>query len=278
MNETQKIILNIYIEIKKICERHSIPFFAIGGTCIGAVRHNGFIPWDDDLDIAVPIQHFDKLLELCKNELPDNLKVYRCDDIRHYRYIFAKIHDINTTAIEKCEINYPDAHKGIWVDIMPISSFPDNDNKKNIFSKKLGLYLKMNFIRRYPFSEMDSWKKRIIWLLIRPLCIFTNYSYYSDKWIKMLRNYPLGCSNVTGYTWWNYSDNLVFPMDCFKSAVNIDFESTTIPCPVGYDAYLTIQFGDYMKIPPKSEQQQHNLEILNTSESYTNHLNNSRQI
>ena len=125
MNDTQKVILDIFACISNICNKNGIRYFASGGTCLGAVRHQGFIPWDDDLDIAIPIQDYDKIWKIAQKELPHHLKIYKEDDIRHYRYIFGKIHNENTTFIEKSEIKYPESYKGIFVDIMPISSIPD---------------------------------------------------------------------------------------------------------------------------------------------------------
>ena len=112
MTETQKVILSIFKEISGICARHNIPYFAIGGTCIGAVRHQGFIPWDDDLDIAVPIEHFDFLLDCLRKEIPSDLYVIDSHDHMHYHYVWAKVCDKNTTFIEKSEYRYKDAYKG----------------------------------------------------------------------------------------------------------------------------------------------------------------------
>ncbi len=268
MNDIQSVILDIFSSIQKICKKHNITYYAIGGTCIGAVRHKGFIPWDDDLDIAIPIQDFDRFLNIAEKELPNYLKVYRCENIIHYRYIFAKIHNVNTTFIEHADADYPDAQKGIWVDIMPISSIPSDAKKQKRFYRNLNWYLIMNYIRRYPLHEMVSWKKKLMWLVIRPLCLFTNYTYFSKKWLDMLRENPLGSSELTGYTWWNHRSNLTFPMSAFNDTIEVPFEDITISCPIDFDTYLTIQFGDYMKIPPKEEQQQHHVEYVNVKTSY----------
>ena len=106
MNSLQNEILNIFKSIKEIFERNGIDYFAIGGTCIGAVRHNGFIPWDDDLDIAVPIEQFDNMLNVLKKELPSELALYTCHNRKHYRYIFVKVINTKTTFIEKSEAGF----------------------------------------------------------------------------------------------------------------------------------------------------------------------------
>ena len=78
MNVIQERIFEIFLEIKKICEKNNIKYFAIGGTCIGAVRHKGFIPWDDDLDVAIPIEKFTEFKYFAERELPSFLKIYTC--------------------------------------------------------------------------------------------------------------------------------------------------------------------------------------------------------
>ena len=145
MTDLQKRILDIFREVRDILDRNGITYFAIGGTCIGAVRHGGFIPWDDDLDIAVPIEQFGRMLDLLKAELPPHLELYTGAERKHYRYIFVKVTDNRTTFIEKTEIGYPDAYKGVFIDIMPISGvLPDKR-----FYSRIKRYFSMNVRRRF---------------------------------------------------------------------------------------------------------------------------------
>ena len=148
MTQVQESILDIFGYVHDLCEKHNIPYFSVGGTCLGAVRHHGFIPWDDDIDIAIPIQYYDNFLEIAEKELPDHLKVFRCDRVKHYKQIFVKVHNINTTFIEDDTLAYPDAHTGIWVDVMPISSIPSEKFKERLFYFRMKYYYKMNWIRR----------------------------------------------------------------------------------------------------------------------------------
>ena len=269
MNAIQEKILDIYKLVGDLCDKHDIPFYAIGGTCIGAVRHKGFIPWDDDLDIAIPIQDFDRFWDVAEKELPEYLNIYTCKNKRKYRYIFGKIHNINTTFIEESEIGYPDAYKGIFVDIMPIASIPDNPTDKKAFHKKILLYSKMNYIRRYPYKGMDTIKKKIIWIMMRPLCLFTKFDFFSEKWLALLRKYPLGSSSLTGYTWWDTNfEKLTFPMEDFAESLELPFEDTIINCPIKYDDYLTRQFGDYMKLPPVDQREPHMVNVIDSNLSY----------
>lgn len=268
MNEIQEKILEIFKEVKKICQNNNITYFAIGGTAIGAVRHKGFIPWDDDLDIAVPIQDYDRFLECARRELPEHMKVYTCSEVEHYQYVFAKIHNTDTAFIELGDKEYPDAYKGIFVDVMPMAAVPDDPKQLEAFKKKLSQYYSLNAARRYPFSKMTSPKKKAVWLAMRPLTPFIGFDYYSEKWLSLLRKYPLGSTGHTGYTWNFKIKRLVFPKEYFASSVELPFEDTTIAMPVEYEKYLEFQFGDYMKLPPEDERAPHHVETISTVRSY----------
>ena len=268
MNDTQKVILDIFACISNICKKNGIRYFAIGGTCLGAVRHQGFIPWDDDLDIAIPIQEYDKFWKIAHKELPHHLKIYKEDDIRHYRYIFGKIHNENTTFIEKSEIEYPESYKGIFVDIMPISSIPDARIERKGFYNKIRKYHKLNILRRYNFSEMVSIKEKLLWLLLFPSRFLLKTNYWSNKWLKMLSKYPLGSTSLTGYTWSIQAERLTFPINDFKDVVELPFENITISCPKEYDDYLARQFGNYMELPPVDKRAPHHVENISTTKSY----------
>ena len=271
MNDIQEVILDIYRVVENLCTKHDIPFYAVGGTCIGAIRHHGFIPWDDDLDIAIPIQYYDQFWDIAEKELPHHLKVYTCENVRNYRYIFGKIHNRNTTFIEKSELGYHDAYKGVFIDIMPLSSIPDDEYKREKFYEKLLKYSQLNYIRRYPYRGMDTLKRKIAWIMMRPLCLVISSDYYSEKWLNMLRDNPLGSSSLTGYTWSTQVRRLTFPMIDFESTVNLPFEDTIIKCPVNYHDYLTIQFGDYMKLPPEDQRAPHHTETIDINKSYINY-------
>ena len=268
MNEIQSTILSIYKQVSAICDKHGIPFYAIGGTCIGAVRHKGFIPWDDDLDIAIPIQHFDRFWEVAEAELPEYLRIYTSENTRRYRYIFGKIHNIYTAFIEASEVEYPDAYKGIFVDIMPISSVPDDETARERFFRKIQMYSKLNYVRRFPYKGMGTAKKKIAWLLMRPLCVFTKPDHFSEKWLNMLRQVPFGNTKLTGYTWFDQIRKLTFPMKDFQDFVEVPFEDTTIKCPADYHDYLTIQFGDYMELPPMDQRTAHHTDTIDINKSY----------
>lgn len=271
MNNLQKRIIDIYKEVAHIFNKNGIDYFAIGGTCIGAVRHKGFIPWDDDLDIAVPIEQFDVMINTLKRELPDYLKVYECRDRRHYRYIFIKVIDVQTTFIEKSELKYSDAYKGVYIDIMPLGGVKPN----KWFYFKIKKYWTLNVYKRV-FDAYGNIFRRIAACLIHFIPV--KYNYYSGRYIQFLKRNSFADSDYVGYVWNPHIDRLTFEKKWFSSFVDLPFEDTTIRCPMDYDEYLKKQFGDYMTLPPENERIGHHFALIKLDVPYQYYVNNPKKV
>ena len=261
MTSVQTVILQIFKEIDSICKKNDILYYAVGGTCIGAIRHGGFIPWDDDLDIAIPIEDYDRFLKIAEKELPNYLYIYSSNDIEHYHYCWAKICDSRTTFLEKRQYCYKDSYKGVFVDIMPISGVPTNRIKREYFIKKLRLLSSLNNIRRFPVL---LFYRKVLKVFLRAF----PFNTFSKKYINALKKYPFADSEYTGYTWSTNLNKLIFPTSWFAEGQRIPFEDTTINCPLKYHEYLSYQFGDYMTPPPIEKQETHD-GIIDLSKSFT---------
>lgn len=274
MNDLQKEILKVFKEVKKICDKHNLRYYAIGGTCIGAARHKGFIPWDDDLDIAMPYKDYLKFYEIAKRELSEQYDVYMLQERKSTYYTFMKVHDKSTTFIEKTEFGYPDAYKGVFVDIMPMNGVPGNESLKNKHVQKLRNYLRLNSYRRMYAFENKVQHNPVKVLYAKLVHVLGPYDYWSKKWEKAILQYDFDESENTGYTWSpNFSQKLVFSKEWFQESVDLPFEDTTIRCPVGYDKMLTKQFGDYMTPPPKEKQIGHHFAVIDFENSYEKYNN-----
>ena len=236
MNPLQKTILDIFKVVRTICHNNGIPFYAIGGTAIGAVRHGGFIPWDDDLDIAVPIEHFDRLIDTLRRELPPHLYVLTPGDYRHNHCLWIKVCNRDTTFIEKAEEAFPDAYKGVFVDIMPISGIPDEGAARERFYRRLKRLGTLNEMIR--FSTTASGRNSFpVRLLSQCLRLFQPFRFFSDRYFSTLKTLPLGRSRWTGYVWSTGSvERLTFPAEWFSGVKELPFEDTTMDCPAEVDA------------------------------------------
>lgn len=268
MNKVQKVIFNIFLQIAEVLNSANIDYYAVGGTCLGAVRHKGFIPWDDDIDIAIKIEDFDRALELLAKTLPDYYSVRFFPGHSHYTIMHAKVIDERTTFIEESEYKYKDAYKGCFVDIMPLSGVPNGYISRKLFCKRISAYRIFNQIRRLDWDTIDTKAKKIIHPLFRKFDWLIPEDYYSRKWYNLLRKHPFNESDYVGYVWWWELERLIYKREVFGKPTPYKFEESTISCPEDAEALLKQQFNNYMMIPPKEKQYGHYVGTVDLEHSY----------
>lgn len=252
-NEAERLhemLLSIYVEIKKICDENNLRYFAVGGTCIGAVRHNGIIPWDDDVDIAMPREDYEKFIEIAKEKLPSHLEVFDVTSCLHNENVFAKVHNVNTTCVGKDNVIYKDRYTGAFVDIMPLDGLPNNKFLRSIHMKKLKFLLIANTKVRFPYSRCSSFGGKLMYFLMWPVKKLRSPYYIYNKYLKLLKKYKFDESEYFCYAWDKYMKQFVFKKEWFDGSVTFKFNNTEIPCPIDYDSYMKKEFGNYMELPP----------------------------
>lgn len=254
LSPLQQKILELYKEIKVILDRHHLRYYALGGTCIGAVRHRGFIPWDDDLDIMLPDRDYYRFLEICQTELPRHLELILSYERPHCSSLEAKVHDKRTTLIENHELCHPDEYKGVFIDIFKMTGAPEDENERRKFCKKLVMYKRFNEKRRLDFKNLTHPRSKLMWIAVFPLRLLP-YRFWSQKIIRMTDKYPYDNSTYVARSWdsqlWRF---MMKREEIYGTPVELPFEDTVIPCPQNYDLFLTTVFGDYMQLPPQEEQ------------------------
>lgn len=282
MTEIQEKILGVFKEISDLLETNGIPYFAIGGTCLGAVRHRGFIPWDDDLDIAIPIEYYEKFLEIARKDLPKHLRLFSPMDGKHNPLMFSKIMDKNTTMIENRFIHWRECYEGVWIDIMPMSGVPDKGMGREMFLLKRGWIERINVRIRSAYSDWKDSIRKLLYIIVYPLQILPT-GYFQKIWFDTMKRYPFAESKYTGYTW-EHSPLLkkrIFPKKWFEDYVYMDFEDTKIRCPIGWHEFLTQMFGDYMEYPPAEERtsgHQFDKGLVDLEHSYLDYQSGKLQI
>ena len=270
MNEIQSKILDIYKEVSRFCEENNIRYYAIGGTCLGAVRHKGFIPWDDDMDIAMPIEDFQHFLEIANDGLPNYLKLYLPDEAKHDGNLFTKVMDIRTTMIESEMINKKDSYTGVWLDIMPLSGVPSEPPKRKSFVKKARNILRLNANTKMDYDARKPLKSKIMWISALPFRLLPS-DFFWNKWLIFLNQFPFDNAELTGYVWSQNLFKFIFQKKWFDKYIEMPFEDTYIRCPLDYDAFLTQLFGSYMEFPPVDQRNSgHDFEdgIIDLDHSY----------
>ncbi|MDZ5040774.1 LicD family protein [Clostridium perfringens] len=255
-------ILNV---IKDICYRNNIKFSLYAGSALGAVRHKGFIPWDDDIDIAMSRKDYIKFKEICKNQLPEKyfLQDYHTD--KNFTQTFCKIRDNDTTFIEAGTENLK-MNRGIFVDIFPFDTVPKSKLKKKLQFIYGSLFL---LLARGVSTKKEGILNYIVSYLVlliiprnlyyRLMCILENKI---SKYKEESHLYLIEGSVFSGL-------KLFHEGNLFEDIIEIKFENTKMPIFKNYDKYLTSQYGDYMELPPKHERIfKHNPVICDVDKSY----------
>ncbi|MDV7751301.1 LicD family protein [Enterococcus casseliflavus] len=262
MNDLQRHILSIYKEFYNICNQSNLNFYAIGGTCLGAIRHQGFIPWDDDLDVAMPRKDYEKLKSILRTDLKKPYELIDEHSIYHYECFFSKIHDTNTTFLHDEMMRFNDRKSGVYIDIMPLDGLPNNEYKRKLHLKIIKNLMKANIWQK-DIPQTDSKMKK---LSIRFLKLFPK-NFFLKCYLKLVKKYDFNLSTYSSFAWSQNCEKYILETKDFSSFVFFKFEDTTMRCPVGYDNYLTTHFGNYMEIPSENNKVIHK-GIIDLTKSY----------
>ncbi len=260
IEETKATELGILRELDKFCAEYSLEYFLAYGTLIGAVRHSGFIPWDDDIDVQMPREDYNKLIELFKEKsnTPYLRIIAPADSDAEHTY--AKLVDTRTVKVEGGHIyKTDDDYRGIDIDIFPLDGQPDDEGEyKKWYGKLRKIYrkiwmseleitpdLKTSFkfaIRVFKLLRIFFPKREK--LLAKAAKLHALYPYSESKYVGCVESYFNGIGNRN-------------PKTSYESTVLLDFEGEKFKAPKDYHGILTRMYGDYMKLPPKEAQVTH---------------------
>ena len=287
LKEIQLIELELYKEFKRICDSYHLRYFAIGGTCIGAVRHKGFIPWDDDIDVAMPYQDYKKFQLIAQRELKKGTSLYLPENHKQYNEIFIKLQNDGTTFIELNQKGSPNDYTGVWIDIMPIFGLPKGRFAQWYTSLLCNTLRFFNAKHRMPLCMQNRIISKIGWFLDIPIRKLKPFNYYMELIEKIFGKYPFDNSDKVLFGWRkapnridkNYTYQNVFYYDDFKEMLELTFEDTSIAVPCGYDRYLTMDFGSYMELPPEEKRVPcHDAIAINLDKSYKEYIKDGEEI
>ena len=258
MNQTQERLLIILKEFIRVCEKHHLRYFVDGGTLIGALRHKGFIPWDDDVDVSMPREDYDKFIKLQYEYegTPYFIQTWRTDP--HYTYCFAKLRDSSTTFIENFYVNHRINH-GMWIDIFPIDgvSYKLKDRKKCAHRFRFIWY--MNYMSYLPqltrkFHKETFFKDlglNIVGWLLWPFDAFHWRNRLVERYMKHIKLDK--CAMAADYYDFKPTKQAM-PKYIFDEYIKVPFEDIEVNALKKYDEYLTVLYGDWRTPPPKDKQ------------------------
>lgn len=254
LNDTQRYILHVLREVISVLDELNIPYYMQGGTMLGAVRHKGFIPWDDDVDLLIPREDYGRMISLFKDT--ERYRLFAHEKDADYLYPYAKICDMTT---RKDETGYENKlGLGVDIDLFPLDAWDDDlekAKKEARYIKKMMFYLGLS--RREKADSVNPLKRAVKSMLML-WCKMRGSSYFLRKINEAAyKKEQKGNNYVGAKSWCVYGERGIIPSEAFARSVDIEFEGRMFPAPVGYDTYLTCLYGDYLPEPPKEKQKTH---------------------
>lgn len=254
LRDLQLAEIEIFKVFQTICEAHQLNYFIIGGTLIGAVRHGGFIPWDDDIDVAMPREDYEKFIRIFKEQhvQPIDIAYYK-DNPSLYFYPVRLVN--NQVQITDPRTNQP---APVWMDILPIDGLPNQAMHRKLFKLKMNSYrlaLGLHYIDQLRDTKRD-WKQRlaITFGKVTKIGKLFNPTKVKNRLDATLKSHSIEQCDVIGTCMGAYYFKEFVPKDYFGSGTTIEFEGMQVRAPEQVDAYLTHMYGDYMQLPPEHEQ------------------------
>mgnify|MGYP002513800208 CR=1 FL=1 len=253
MTKTQEKLYELFCEIDEICKKNDIEYYIAGGTLIGAMRHKGFIPWDDDLDIMMTRKNYQKFIDYCRDNLPED-RVFECQELnRGYHNMFGRYTDVSTSALHQSQMYHSDA-AGYVIDILPLDAMPDKEETYQQYIKDLMLY--SDLLNPYPiysfrwnFNQNRYWRYRLKMLFVG-----------KEKVLKEMES-RLFCHDEDECDYlvmrWGgipfIFDKSMYEGKRYEKLLEVDAQ-----VPFRTSDYLVWHYGDnWYMLPPNQEQQTH---------------------
>ena len=246
--------LEIAKEIRRVCEENDIRFFLCCGTFLGAVRHQGFIPWDDDMDVGMLREDYERFCRIAPEKLSPRFCLQNWHTESGFALPYSKVRMRGTTFLE-AKGNLLEEN-GFYVDVFPFDYAPETPKAQKRHAIKLAtlFYCKLMKSGCKPWMENDrvSWKKRLGYFVFQVLALPFSGEVLSEKYDALAKGHPKSHMLCR--------QRGLFRLDCYQTAWyehlrGYDFEGEVFPGPENFDAVLTAQFGDYMTPPPEDKRE-----------------------
>lgn len=269
LDKLHRLQIEMLKDLAEICRKYDLQYFAVFGTALGAVRHKGFIPWDDDIDVWLLRDEYERLKQVAPKEFTGKYYYQDWYNSCGRTWIFSKLRNSETTAIE-----YPDKgaefNQGIFIDIFPIDEWDDEVHTNKAFK----------IVQRELFNCINNPTQ-----VLRGILNGEQYAIDIDTTVELCNDYikaqqlfeqltlqNYGTSDIVGYYYDQMRRNdIKYPKSCFDETLYVPFENTVIPVPAGYDIILRKYYGNYM-VPVHEKNNHEDRIIFDTDKPYTEYL------
>lgn len=246
--EMKKIEFEMLVKFKEFCKKNNLRYYLCGGTLLGAIRHKGFIPWDDDIDVTMPRPDYNKLLEFARNSISDEIDIVTWKNSKAV-FPFIKLVNNKTVVYE----NAIDRKKagGVWVDIFPIDANPSDDAENRKFYRHIWVLRKILEMSNARYGSGTGLMKKVGRILLKPIGSIIGTKRMCEIVDKSAQKYDFDSSEYIGRVVWGYGTCQRVKKEPFLNAVKAEFEKEIFDIPSSYDECLTSIYGDYMVPVPE---------------------------
>ena len=254
INELKNIQLEILKHVDKFCSEHNIKYFLSGGSVIGAVRHKGFIPWDDDIDIMMLREDYNFFVQEYYKHDNSRYCLYCHTIYSDYPYPFAKIDDSKTVMQEEIEGCYP---MGVHIDVFPIDNMPEDKQLQKKIYRIFSFWMALMNLKRLPVLRRRGIVKNLILFIAHIFLYFLSFKKIVRCMDANARKYEKIETSLCGVAVWGYGIKEINNKNNYEKSILVEFEGIKLPIPIGYDNYLSNVYGNYMQLPPIEKRNSH---------------------
>ena len=257
LEEVQEEELKILKNVTDFMEKNNLTYYLYAGTLLGAIRHKGFIPWDDDVDIFMPRDDYNKFIELFNNKEIDEKYELKATILNNTKNPYAKV--INKNIVVDGESA---EDKNLWIDIFPLDGSYNDEKEYLKLAKKINFYGVLRYINttkiKYILKQNRNPLNKLLKIILKPITMILPMKHYAKKIEKWAMQNSYNECEYVGVIVWGYDERWI-KEEIFKDTVEVEFENEKFNAPSGYDLYLKNNYGDYMKLPPHKARNTHKI-------------------